>query len=63
MADLMAHNLARVREMGAKTLAITCTSCHYTWSYSYPLFDPTPLDIEVLHASQFLVRLLEGGRL
>ncbi len=63
MAELMAHNVARVREMGAETLVTTCPSCHYTWSHLYPLLDPSPLGFEVLHASQFLARLLEEGRL
>jgi Fe-S oxidoreductase len=63
VAGLMAHNLARLREMGAKTLVTTCPSCHYTWSHLYPLYDPTPLDFEVLHASQYLARLLEQGQL
>jgi heterodisulfide reductase subunit D len=63
VADLMAHNVARVREMGAKTLVTTCPSCHYTWDHLYPLFDPSPLGFEVLHASQYLARLLEDGGL
>jgi heterodisulfide reductase subunit D len=63
MAELMAHNVGRVREMGVKTLVTTCPSCHYTWSHLYPQLDPALLDFEVLHASQFLARLLEQGRL
>ncbi len=63
VVDLMAHNLARVRDMGAKRLVTTCPSCHYTWEHIYPLFDSSPLGFEVLHASQFLARLLEQGRL
>jgi Fe-S oxidoreductase len=63
VADLMAHNVARVQEMGARTLVTTCPSCHYTWSHLYPMLDPSPLGFEVLHASQFMARLLEDGRL
>ena len=63
VVDLMAHNVTRLREMGAKTLVTTCPSCHYTWSHLYPLFDPSPLGFEVLHASQFLVRLMEDSQL
>jgi heterodisulfide reductase subunit D len=63
VAELMAHNVARVREMGAKTLVTTCPSCHYTWSHLYPQLDPSPLGFEVLHSSQFLARLIEKGRL
>ncbi|MFC2036861.1 (Fe-S)-binding protein [Chloroflexota bacterium] len=62
VAGFMAHNVARVQEMGAKTLVTTCPSCHYTWSHLYPLLDPSPLGFEVLHASQFLARLIEDGR-
>jgi heterodisulfide reductase subunit D len=63
MAALMAHNVRRVQDMGATTLVTTCPSCHYTWLHLYPLLDPSPLGFEVLHASQFLARLLEEGRL
>jgi heterodisulfide reductase subunit D len=63
VGELMAHNVARVQEMGAKTLVTTCPSCHYTWSHLYPLLDPSPLGFEVLHASQFLARQLEEGQL
>jgi Fe-S oxidoreductase len=61
--DLMAHNVARLQEMGATTLVTTCPSCHYTWSHLYPLLDQLPPGIEVLHASEYLARLLEGGQL
>jgi Fe-S oxidoreductase len=60
--DLMVHNVTRLQEMGAKTLVTTCPSCHYTWSHLYPLFDPSPLGVEVLHASEYLARLMEGGQ-
>jgi len=63
VANLMVHNIARVQEMGAKTLVTTCPSCYYTWSSLYPRLDPTPLGFEVLHASQYLARLLEEGQL
>jgi heterodisulfide reductase subunit D len=63
VAQMMAHNVARVREMGAKILVTTCPSCHYTWSHLYSLLDRSPLGFEVLHASQYLARLLEEGRL
>lgn len=63
VADLVAHNAARIRQMGAKTLVTTCPSCHYTWSHLRPLLGLSPFDFEVLHASQFLARLLEEGRL
>jgi heterodisulfide reductase subunit D len=63
VADLMAHNVARVQDTGAKTLVTTCPSCHYTWSRLYPRLDTSPLGFEVLHASQFLARLLDESQL
>jgi Fe-S oxidoreductase len=63
VVSLMEHNLVRLQQMGAKTLVTTCPSCHYTWSHLYPLLGSIPLKLEVLHASQFLARLLEAGQL
>jgi Fe-S oxidoreductase len=63
VADLMAHNVARVQEMGAKTLVTTCPSCHYTWTHLYSQLGMAPAGFEVLHASQFLARLLEQSQL
>lgn len=63
VADMAAHNVARVREMGAKTLVTTCPSCHYTWTHLYPELGMGPVGLEVLHASQFLARLLEKKQL
>ena len=62
-ADLLAHNVNRVKAMGAKTLVTTCPSCHYTWSHLYPLFDSAPFGFEILHASQFLARVIEESQL
>jgi heterodisulfide reductase subunit D len=63
VAELMAHNARRVRDMGAKTVVTTCPSCYYTWSHYSQFVGAAPLGIEVLHASQFLARLLEEGLL
>ncbi len=63
VVELMAHNVERVRSMGAETLVTTCPSCHYTWSHLYPQLDPSPLGFEVLHATEFLARQVEEGRL
>jgi heterodisulfide reductase subunit D len=63
MVDLMVHNVSSMREIGVKTLVTTCPSCHYTWSHLYPLLGASPADFEVLHASQFLARLLAESRL
>jgi Fe-S oxidoreductase len=63
VADLMAHNIERIQEMGAKTVVTTCPSCHFTLSHLYPLLGRPSRGFEVLHASQFLARLTEDGAL
>jgi len=63
VAALMQHNVARVREMGIKTLVTTCPSCYYTWEHIYPRLGTRRLGFEVLHASQYLARLIEDGKL
>lgn len=63
VASLMTHNLSRARDMGAKTLVTTCPSCYYTWKKIYGRLASEKLDFEILHASQYLARLTEAGRL
>jgi heterodisulfide reductase subunit D len=62
VAELMEHNVERVKAMGAKTLVTTCPSCHYTWTHIYPLLSGSVPGLEVLHASQYLARLLDDGQ-
>ncbi|RPI57021.1 MAG: (Fe-S)-binding protein [Chloroflexi bacterium] len=63
LESLMAHNLARVQDMGAKTLVTTCPSCHYTWSHVYPQWGASSPGLEILHASEFLARLMEQNQI
>lgn len=60
---LMEHNVAQARMLGAKRLVATCPSCYHTWKHLYPLFGSGPMDFEILHASEFLARLMEDGKL
>jgi Fe-S oxidoreductase len=62
--ELAAHNLERVRATGAKTLVSTCASCYHTWKHLYPEMLPDfPEDLEVLHATEYMARLIDGGQL
>jgi heterodisulfide reductase subunit D len=64
MNDLAAHNLERVRATGAKILVSTCASCYHTWKHIYPEILPDfPDDLEVLHATEYMARLVENGQL
>ena len=62
--ELAKHNLERVRGTGAKTLVSTCASCYHTWKHIYPeMLDDFPEDLEVLHATEYIARLIEAGQL
>lgn len=61
--ELAAHNLESVLATGAKTLVSTCASCFHTWKHIYPeMLSDFPKDLEVLHATEYLSRLVEQGR-
>lgn len=62
--ELAAHNLESVLATGAKTLVSTCASCFHTWKHIYPeMLSNFPKDLEVLHAAEYLSRLVEQGRI
>jgi heterodisulfide reductase subunit D len=61
MSDLVSHNVEKVRELGSSKLVATCPSCYYAWTHIYPEFVALPDELEVLHATEYLARLLEEG--
>jgi heterodisulfide reductase subunit D len=64
MRELAVHNLERVRATGAKILVSTCASCFHTWKHLYPeMLSDFPEDLEVLHATEYMARLIESGQL
>jgi len=61
--EMAVHNLNSVLATGAKTLVTTCASCYHTWKHIYPeMLSNFPKDLEVLHAAEYLSRLVEQGR-
>jgi Fe-S oxidoreductase len=59
---LARHNLAQARALAPKTLVATCSSCYHTWRHLYPEYADGPWSQEVLHASEYLARLIGEGR-
>ncbi len=47
-------NLRRVREAGASRLITTCPSCFRAWREFYPELLEQELDVEIIHATQWL---------
>jgi heterodisulfide reductase subunit D len=56
--ELIAHNLDRVTALGVETLVTGCPSCYCTWKTYY-----ATSAFRVLHATDFLVELVDAGRL
>jgi heterodisulfide reductase subunit D len=61
--ELVGHNVAAVRELGAKTLIAACPSCFHTWEHTYPEVIGEPLGFEVKHTTQFLEELISEGQI
>lgn len=54
---LIEHNLERVKAMGSKRVVFSCPSCYKTWKEYYKT------DLELLHTTQYIKRLIEDGAL
>ncbi len=57
-SELMEHNLERLKALGAETLVTSCPSCYHTWKFDY-----AASSLRVLHATEYLAELVDGGRL
>lgn len=55
--EYMTHNVEAVRRKGAEAVVFACPSCYQMWREYYPH------EFEISHASEFLVRLLQGKRI
>ena len=54
---IKAHNLEKVKATGAKQVIFACPSCYHTWKHLYDA------DVELLHASELLNRMVLDGAL
>jgi len=60
---LARHNIEKARSWAPKALIATCASCYHTWRHLYPEYCDDELGFEILHASEYLARLVEEGRI
>lgn len=63
VAELARHNIEQARALAPQTLVATCSSCYHTWRHLYPEYTNGGFGFEVLHASEYLARLIEEGRI
>ncbi len=56
------HNVAKIKELDIHTLIASCATCYHFWKH-----DCSPelegYDLEILHATEYLARLIEEGRI
>jgi heterodisulfide reductase subunit D len=57
MEALRAHNLDRVKALGAESLVFSCPSCYRTWDEHYGT------DLQLFHSTQFMEKLIREGAL
>ncbi len=65
VAALARHNIERVRALAPQNLVATCSSCFHTWKHLYPAHTngDGAFGFAILHASEFLARLLADKRI
>jgi Fe-S oxidoreductase len=63
VAELARHNIEGAQGIAPQTLVATCSSCYHTWRHLYPEYIDGEFGFEVLHASEFLARLIKEGRI
>lgn len=63
ISDLVKHNIEAVKSKNAKLLVLSCPSCYHTWKYEYNKYSGKKIDFEILHISQYLLRLIKEGKI
>ncbi|NLE99428.1 MAG: (Fe-S)-binding protein [Anaerolineales bacterium] len=61
--ELIEHNVAQVKALGAGRVVFACPSCYHMWKFVYPDVLRGELGLDVLHAAELLDELIEGGAL
>lgn len=56
------HNVDQVKALGVHTLVASCASCYHMWKHEYAQ-ELAGYDLEILHSTEYLARLLQEGRL
>ncbi|MHB1252667.1 MAG: (Fe-S)-binding protein [Candidatus Humimicrobiaceae bacterium] len=61
--DMAKHNIEAVKSKNAKLLVLSCPSCYHTWKHEYPKYYNGKIDFEILHISQYLLRLIKEKKI
>jgi heterodisulfide reductase subunit D len=61
--SLALHNIEMVIKKGAKLLVTSCPSCFHTWAHEYAELTGVKPDFEIMHVSQYLLKLIQNGKI
>jgi heterodisulfide reductase subunit D len=61
--EVVNHNIELIKKTGAKTIITSCAGCFRTLKEDFPKYGADFGDIEVLHISQFLEKMIKAGKL
>jgi Fe-S oxidoreductase len=61
--EAIRHNVGAVKALHANRVAFTCPSCYHIWQHVYPEMLGEDLELELLHTTELLDRLLAEGRI
>lgn len=61
--DMAKHNIEAVKSKNAKLLVLSCPSCYHTWKHEYTEYYNGKIDFEILHISQYLLRLIKEKKI
>ncbi len=62
-AKSMQHNIDRIKEIGAKSVVMTCPGCYRMWRDEHYNITGQRPPFDVSHSTEFIVRLIEQGRI
>lgn len=61
--DLVAHNIELIKNKGAKTIITSCAGCYRTLKIDFPKYAEELKDVEILHITEYLQKMVEQGKL
>jgi heterodisulfide reductase subunit D len=61
MAEMVRHNVERVKRIGAERVVFTCPSCYYAWAHLYPSVAEIS-GVQLQHATEFLAQMVADNK-
>jgi len=61
--EAIRHNVEAVKALQARRVVFTCPSCYHIWQHAYPERLGRELEVELLHSTELLDRLLDEDRI